>query len=186
MDKKQKMRFSDAELGIIKSVFSENDDLLKSLRKFFLDLELNAVDTNNIDTQIKPKPEVLKLLRKTFRPTLDGEAPFHQVIDLWFTVDLKGKTSDIAIEELASRGKLIKYLDAKLSILEGKEVENITFDSLDYSEDKTDSDNFIDVVTRNTLIGHVEMQLTQLLTLAGLKDETVDDTLDKLKLNSTK
>jgi hypothetical protein len=40
---------------------------------------------------LKNQPDVMSILRKAFLPEIDGDAPFHQVIDLWLTVEIKGK-----------------------------------------------------------------------------------------------
>lgn len=50
MSEKQELRITDAELGLIKSVFGDNDVLLKLLRKVFLpELDLNSPVGQQVD-----------------------------------------------------------------------------------------------------------------------------------------
>ena len=106
----QEMRITDAELQIIKSTFSQNDPLLKLMRKIFL-------------------PEIY--------PT----APLGQNIDLWMTIPINDISNDEAL---------------------------------------------INLKARNSLIQHVDQQLMVLKTLAGAKEESVEDTKKRLGQNSNK
>ena len=53
-------------------------------------------------------------------------------------------------------------------------------------EDLTPEEIVINVKARNNLIQHIEQGLMQLKALAGLKEETVEQTIDRLKKNSSK
>ena len=53
-------------------------------------------------------------------------------------------------------------------------------------EDLDADQALINLKARNTLISHLEQCLLQLSLLAGQKDESVEDTLSRLKKDSTK
>ena len=53
-------------------------------------------------------------------------------------------------------------------------------------EDMDADQALINLKARNTLISHLEQCLLQLSLLAGQKDETVEDTISRLKKDSTK
>lgn len=53
-------------------------------------------------------------------------------------------------------------------------------------EDLSAEEALINLKARNTLISHLEACLLQLSLLAGAKDETPEQTLERLKKNSTK
>ena len=174
------MRFTDEELSLIKNTFGENLVLLKGLRKHFLQEET----TPEVGALSK---ESLKVLRKTFLPTIDTDAPIHQTIDLLLTVDMKEKGVEELYNALHSRKILIDYLEQELSALEGKKVtRTITFNNLSKIEGKTPEQLFQDMHARNTLIIHVEQQLGQLEVLAGTKDETPEEMKKRLTQNSAK
>jgi len=186
-DKQQTMRYSDEELRIIKNVFAENDDLLKRLRKVMLQMPLNGVDERILES-IK-KPEVLAILRKIFLPTLDADAPIGQQLDLWMTIQFIDKTVNEAFPHLMARKKLIQYLDQQLEVLESGKKGKIKFDELANTnnlEKKGLWDMYVDMIVRNTIISHTEQQLAILRVLGGFKNETLEETQERLNKDSNK
>ena len=95
--KKQIMRYSDEEMQVIK-VFSENDELAKAIRKLMLQMPLSALDLSVL--QVCKSKELMAVVKKTFLPTLDGNAPIHQVVDLWITLKIDDKHPDYAIHHI--------------------------------------------------------------------------------------
>lgn len=187
--KKQLMRFTDEELSLIKNTFADNDGLLKALRKHFLQLELNNEDKSLLKNFITSKKDVIAVIRKQFLPTIDGEAPLHQVIDLWMTVAIKEKTPEQAYPLLVSRAKLIDFLDQRLLELEGKKILDsklVSLKALGWNQNKIPINAYCDLMARNIAIEHTELQLSQFLVLGGLKEETVEQTKERLFKNSTK
>lgn len=187
--KKQVMRFSDEELQLIKGVFSENDDLLKSIRKVFYQIPLTAVDLSRLSVTFNGKEGLQKLLRKTFLPQLDAEMPFAQQIDLWMTIKLKDMMVEEAAVHLESIQTWINYIDQQLKIIEKgkyKSKPKITIRGLTDIKDKTSRQMFADMLARNTVVNHVETQLMQLFLLAGKKEETTEDTMLRLSKDSAK
>lgn len=185
MDKTKQMRFSDSELSLIKNTFSDNEPLLKAIRKVFLQIDLSDSEEKMID-EISKNKSILELLRKTFLPEIDGDAPIHQVIDLWMTLEIKDKDVDTVYHSALAREKLITYLEETLRVLEGKRVKDcIDFDTLtDITKDPLSV--YVNLIVRNTILAHTEMQLNQLSVLAGTKDETVEETKERLFKNSAK
>lgn len=183
--KKQTRRYSEEELSIIKNTFADNDELLKAIRKEFLQDKLNAVDLALLE--MVKKPAILKILRKTILPEIDTTAPIHQVIDLWMTLQINDKLTEIVMPQIWAREKVIKYLEQQFNRLEDRNAKlEIKFEELTPSRDKLDNDNYADLVARNTIVNHIEMQLNALLFLAGSKDETVEQTMERLNKDSNK
>jgi hypothetical protein len=185
----QKMRYSDKELLLIKGVFSENEDLFKSMRKIFYQMPLTAIDLGRFQVSLKSK-ELLAILRKMFLPILDSELPLQQNIDLMMTI----KLNEMPVSEGAVHLKSIKiwidYMNQQLKVIEsGKyavKSPKINFNKLTDLKDKTDWDMYTDVLARNTIINHTEQCLRQLLILAGKKDETPEQTVERLSKDSNK
>ena len=174
----QKMRYTDKELGLIKSTFAEDEAVLIALRKKFLDFPMSEVESN----MVKFNADTQAVIEKTFNPTIDPDAPIHQVIDLWMTVDIKDTTPEVAGRNLRARDIVIKYLEQRLA---GKKP-TITFKSLSYNRKNDDETNLVNQIARNTILGHVEQQLNQLNFLAGTKDETVEELMERLNKDSAK
>jgi len=181
---KKQMRFSDAELSVIKNTFSENEDVLKAIRKHFLQLKLSKAEEAMLKGFSK---DVLAVLRKSFLPEIDGDAPIHQVVDLLITVDIKEKTPEQLYLAFNARQVLIEYLDARLLELEGPKVsQSVSFKDLSVITAKNEEQVWIDMNVRNTLVVHVEQQLSQLQILAGDKNESPEATKEKLLKDSSK
>lgn len=104
------MRITDAELGLLKMTFADNDVLLKLMRKIFL-------------------------------PEIDLNAPVGSQVDLWMTIKIEDQTTEEAI---------------------------------------------INLKARNQVITHLEMCLNQIKILAGQKDETPEQTKERLAKDSSK
>lgn len=185
MDKTKQMRFSDSELSLIKNTFSDNEPILKAIRKVFLQIPLSESE-EKIIKEVSSNKNLVALLRKTFLPEIDGDAPLHQVIDLWMTLEIKDKDVDTVYHSAIARQKLITYLDETMETLAGKKVKDkIDFNSLtDISKDPLSV--YVNLIVRNTILAHTEMQLNQLSVLAGTKEETVEETKERLFKNSAK
>ncbi len=190
MSKKQQMRFNDVELGMIKNTFSGNEALLLAVRKVFLQFELSKAD-KDILSVFKGKKELMDLIHKVFNPKLDADAPLHQLIDLWMSVDLKDKSASEYGSIFAARKMLIDLLSQQLSVLEavseGKKISvGLNIKDLTEIEGKSAEEFYVALTARNTLITHVDMMLAQLEVLAGQSDETVEQTRERLIKDSAK
>ena len=173
----QKMRYNPNELGLIKSTFADNEQAIIALRKKMLGVQLSEVETN-LTTY---NDEVMAVLSKTFNPQIDPEAPIHQIIDLWMTVDIKDKTPEQARINCKAREIVLEYVDKRLN---GKKV--FSLDSLIFDSKKDDETNLVNMTARNTILGHIEQQLQQIDFLAGQKEETVEELMERLEKDSSK
>lgn len=189
--KKQVIRYNEKELELIK-VFADNDDLLKAIRKVFLQMPLSPLEASSIAMTFAGKPEILALVSKTFKPELDGDAPLHQLIDLWCSVDVKDKDVLTLDYTFKSRQLLINLLNQQLEELEAiankKSFERkiVLAELVGYSQDSEPVAYATNLIARNTLITHTDAQLTQLSILAGKKDETPEETIARLSKDSTR
>jgi len=186
--KKRTMRFSEKELITIKGVFAENDDLLRTMRKVFYQMPLNAVDLSALELTFKNKPELDRVLRKCFLPEIEADVPFQQQIDLWMTIQLKEMMVGEASVHLDSIQIWIDYMNQQLEVLKTGKYKKPKIDFKELTDIKEDipTERFAKVLARNTIINHVEQQLNQILILAGMKTETPEETLERLSKDSNK
>jgi len=181
----QTMRYNDSELQIIKGIFAENDTLLKAIRKTMLQLELDALELAAL-TEFR-KAQSFAVIKKALLPEIDGNEPLSQLVDLYMTIKVIDKHPDEAFFHIKARDNLIKYIRQQLEVLNGNnENPKIKFEDMTRVEGKNGNELFIDLITRNTLIEHTEMQLQILKLLAGKKDETLEQTRERLSKNSSK
>lgn len=182
--KARKIRYTDEEMGVIKNTFSDNHEAYThAIRNLFYQGNLTQ-DDKSIISMIKNNEVLRRVMRKSFLPEIDIDAPLHQIIDLWMTVELKDKDDRTARININSRKKLIEYIDQQLNSITGGK-ETIRFDSFLNMKAKTTDAMLVGIFTRNILLSHVEQQLNVLFNLAGTKDETPQETLARLAKDST-
>lgn len=194
--KKQTMRYSDQELAIIKGVFSENDPLIFAIRKSMLQFELTPEEKELLKLI---KDDSLKILKKTFLPELEADAPLFQLVDSTFLlgIDIKDKDDSTSYKLLRTRQIQIDYLEQQFTVFTNELPEtSINLKILgDFSYDLLGSspsfevaihDLIVNVMARNSIIYHVDSCLNQLEHLSGLRNETVDETIARLQKNSSK
>ena len=182
--KPQKIRFSSEELQVLKNTFADNNALLLSLRKVMLQADMPEQEEVRLKTVLKDN--VIEVLKKFFLPVIDADAPIHQVVDLWMTIKLDDKDPEQALPHIQARDELIVYMGSRLKELEGEKVEGTMFKNMIPQEGDNAEIIYIKLTTRNTIIMHVEQQLAQIKLLAGMKDETPEETLERLHQDSAK
>lgn len=181
------MRYSDTELDLMKTMFSDNDELLNALRKVFLQMPLTPGDKQWIEN-IQGKPAVLALVRKQFLPTLDPNAPRHQLMDMWMTLKLEDKTPMQAWPEIKARELIIEYMVLQLDFLEGNgKGANDGFIKFEVSsKPDAEQETYSRLLARNLFISLTELHLGQFSILAGAKTESVAQTKERLAKDSNR
>ena len=138
---------------------------------------------------LKTSP-VLRLLKKTFLPELEGDAPLLQVIDMWSVVQIINKPPVEAIVTIKAWKILESYLRQQICNLENStEIDTLKLSDLtkiSETDEEIVSKDFINLTARISILGYIESQLNQLKTLAGQKSETVEETKKRLLANSSK
>lgn len=182
--KGQTMRFTDAELSLIKGLFADNEALLYALRKSLLGFVLDEHESTLIKGLSK---EAFALIRKTFLPTIDPASPFFQMTDMAMAlnVDIKEKSEEEALPLIIAKAIEIQYMEEALGKLEGTYTEPFTYNLLDLAR-FTDENVFVNITARNYLLSYIDSNCKQLEFLAGTKEETVEQTVARLQKNSAK
>ena len=183
--KKQTMRYSDDELSLMKATFADSEPLLMAIRKVMHQGGLSKTETGLIKDLRK---EVLAVIRKSFKPELDLDAPISQVGDLWYwlPVQLQEKTPELMHPFLLAREKIVDYIEQQLTVMEGGKAGKIKLEDFIKNPSKQTKDElYANVLTRNTIIGHTESVLQQFVSLAGLATETVEEVKKRVKSNSS-
>lgn len=188
---KQVIRFSAEEVDLMRSNLLENDVLLRIVRKRLLQIELTDSEKALVISVIPEGSDLAKLIQKTVHPTLDGDAPFFQMIDLYLNTDVKDKPEEIAILNIKARDLMVQYFEEMFTKFYDFKYEFIisfkgfTANVKDRAFDEP-QDLCVSFLARNTILNHVDFQLSQLLTLAQSKKETEEEKQARLKKNSTK
>ena len=179
------MRFSERELALIKNTFADNEDLLKVIRRVMLQMPLSEADEQKLEL-LRKSEAVLDLIRKAFLPELEPDAPINQLIDLWMTVKIEDKHPEESKPFIVARELLIDYLDQQLKVLGGRGTEKIKFADLTGRKGKKIETVYSNLLARNSMISHTEIQLFQFSVLAGFVDETIEQTMERISKDSSK
>lgn len=185
----QKMRYNDAELSLMKNTFADNDDLLFAVRKSLLGFELDKTEKKLVKGAMSP--EALAILEKTFLPFVDVDAPLFQLTDLYMTLSNDMKTLGVeAMAPLIQAKRLeIDYMRQELDVLKDVDApvnRALLLSELVDLEGKSDEQAFVDITARNYLLSWIDSNIQQIKFLAGKKEESVQETLDRLQKNSAK
>jgi len=180
----QTMRYSDEELALIKRTFADNYELLMAIRKVMLQMTLSGSELAML--LVFKQDDIFNVVSKTLLPELDGDLPFNQNVDLFMMINIENKSNDEALIQISSQDRMIKYFKQQLQSLRGKNDEKIKFEDFSILEGKNQDNAIADIIARNKIVGYTESNLNQLLILAGQKEETVEETVERLKKNSNK
>lgn len=179
----KKMRYDEAELLTIKGTFSENDELIFALRKHLLGEKLDKKEEKSIKDMTE---QSVKILCKTLLPIVGADTALNHNVDLYSAVSVRESGVDNAYNEILSRDIVFDYLENRLQEIENKELKenNLLVKLLERVPDP--AKRGVNLLARNTLISHIDFQLQQLIFLAGKKNETPEETVARLKRDSSK
>ncbi len=179
--------YTDKEYDLIAQLFADNEKLLMTLRKHFLQGEMTESEQSLIKGFAK-NPQAMELLRKTLIPDINPEAPVGQLVDLWVSIDTKNKLCEDAHLEMKAKAIFEDYLYQQFDLLTGKSADNIRLEDLIYNELKDSETAFIDLQARNTLLVHIDglfhfLMRTAVQTATKLTPEEMSE---KLKADSNR
>lgn len=181
--------FNDVELSLIKSVFSDNEELLYAIRKVLLQFEMTKEEKKMIKTAMTP--EVFAVLKKRILPTLDPDSPLSQLASLSTTLTDNLKVKDVEemaplfeakqleTEYLEQRFAVLKNIDAKT----GKELKLADFAVI---KGKTPHRQFVDTTVYLFLLGYIDPMLAMIRNIAGQKEESIEAQKERMTRNSAK
>lgn len=182
-EKDQKMRFIGSELSLMKSLFAENESLLFTFRKFLLGFELNEGEKNGL--KMLQGGAGYALMKKMFLPEIDPSAPLFQLVDMTMGLNIDFKGNPEANAQPFIEAKLIEenYLKERFATLQTTLSPVTTLKELA----RLDSENaYVNIIARNYLLSYIDSSFQQIVFLAGKKEETVEETIERLQKNSNK
>jgi len=180
---KRPLRFSEEELSLLQSTFSDRQDLFVVIRKKFLQIELNEQDEKLLE--IVTDEAVADVLKKVFFPEITGNEPVNEIIDLRMSIALKELDIEKGYIESSAREVLANYTEEFIWDLYEGVKKTIMFEDFKFVEGD-ESKTYENLYTRNTLLAHIEGRLHQIQILAGEKNETPEEKKERLQQDSTK
>lgn len=180
----QEKMFNEDELKIVKNIFADNPKLIKVLRKFFFQGELNREEEIILD--VFKQTNGIKVLRKFLLPEIDPNSPLHQYADLFVSVSTKDRSTEFVAMEIASRLLMVYYLKKQFDCLENKKISDIALKSWIDFEGKEEKQSHMELGARNALLNHLDFQFQCIKALADVKEESPEQIKAKQKKDSAK
>lgn len=88
-------------------------------------MRVSQEELDLIRSTFKGNEKLLKALRKFFLPTITGDEPIGQTVDLWMSTPIKDLTPEQAYHQLIARNFIIGHIEAQLSQLEVIAEQNV-------------------------------------------------------------
>ena len=194
MQPNQELMFNDEELSLFRNTFAENDELLKMIRKVFLQYALTNEEKGAIRQSCTPA--VLELLRKRILPEPKADAGLGQTATLLFSLNdaLRSKTPEEMYPQFKAKSLEIDYIAQQFEVLEAIATEGeipeqtIWLDDLEFSVEQEwgVEEAFINMTAYLFLLTYVDQSMLMVKALAGSKAETIEEQKKRLTRNSSK
>jgi len=185
-DKDQIYIFNNEELSLIKNTFAENEPLLYAIRKVFYQFELTESDIKLLKLV---NPAVLNVLKKRILPDLSNVFPMGQfpTILSTLTTELKSKGVEEMAPHFESMALKVAYIRQQFAkLVDLSTPEPIQLNQLAELEGKSAEQRFIDMNAYLFLLGYIDPMLIMIKTIAGKKEETLEELTARLKRDSNK
>jgi hypothetical protein len=187
--KDQVLMFSDAELALFKSTFSENEELLYLIRSVLLQFPIKANEKKQLKAFMSE--DVYRLIKKRIFPEVDPDSPLTQMGDYFQTLkeDLKSKGPEEMAPIFDAKQLEYEYMTQQFAILkdiDGDHKEKIKLSDLGVLEGKDAYTRYVHTKARNFIMGYVDTMLMLIKNIAGTKTETLEQTKERMTRNSSK
>lgn len=183
--KERSLIYTEDELELMKAVFSDNEPMLRLVQKVFYKADLSEHEQKMLN-DLRQNESLINLINKIFNPKINFERPIGHNLDLLKTIDFSNYAADFK-DEIVVRSKTVEMLENSINFLRSQDADN-RFDIVNVSyvgKDVTD-DDVVFLRARNAYVAHVEIQLSTIKVLSGLRTESVEETLKRLEKDSTK
>jgi len=171
-------RFTQEEISLIINTFFNRKDLLKAIRKFFLQVELEPQEQSMINGLNQP---TIAIVRKQLLPEMNGDSPFYQNRDMWTSIKTEEKLSEDVYLDMKAQDIAIRYLEEQFDRLnDTSNLGSIRLKDLVFNDKKGDKQAFVEMKARNILLLHIDAYLDELRVTAINESEI--DINEKTKL----
>lgn len=192
VEKNQQFIFNSEELSLLKNTFAENEPLLYTVRKVFLQFELTKDEKVHLKSAITP--EVVEVLKKRILPDLSPDYPLGQIPSMMTTLTEQLKSNGVAEMSPHFESKRVQeqYLrqqfEALEAILADKEVAKpkIVLTALGDLTGKSDEQAYVEMTAYLFLLGYIDPMMILIRSIAGEKEETLEQQKQRMTRNSSK
>lgn len=175
---------NDIEMGLIKDAFTDNDELLVSVRALLLGFPIEKSEADVIKSTFS-NDQLLTAFRKKLYFKLSPESVIGEGGDYWFGTDseISGRDPETIHQVMGAKHRVLAMFEQAIELLKNpfsKEKIDLTFKS-------TKEDPYqIEFLARNKYTHAVNIAISMVMALKGLKNETVAQTKERLNKDSSK
>lgn len=173
-------------------LFKENlsdEGLLKSIRSLLIGLEVSDEQKKQIQAVFSNKT-LIDIIRRRISQRVEDDASLGSISDYWMqsTEKLLGTSPDMMIQTLKVGATLNRHYKAMEALLADPFLKPINFgvDFENVDNGVNPSETACNIVARNLFIRGVDFVLSIVQTLTKHQEETPEQTVDRLKKDSTK
>lgn len=176
--------FNNKEIDLIKSAFAENDVLLIAVRKLFFGQEISEDEKKMIKATFVNEDVVNALRRKVYGLN-SFETPIGQLSDFWLGVESQifGASRDTVYQAVRSKELVLDMFTKGFNLLTNPDGEKVNVDINPMIE----ADPLgVKIIARNLYMKAIETGLLGVKTIAGMKTESTEEAVKRLKQDSSK
>jgi len=175
--------YDDREITLLKATFAENEQLLKTLRHLWFGVELKEDEKKTIK-EIFANKELVEAIRHKVYGLNNFDTPIGQLSDFWVGVEKQifGANRDTIYQAVQSKLMVLDMFTKAFNLLSDPDGQKV---DVSFKPSMVD-DLQVGLIARNLYMQAIETSLISILTIAGKKDETLEQTLKRLKQDSNK
>lgn len=179
----EKLMHTDKELELIKDTFCENEELLKTMRHLWFGMELSPAEKANI-TETFANKELIEAVRHKVYGLNNFNTPIGQLSDFWVGIEKQifGASKDTIKQAVESKVMVFEMFTKAFNLLSNPDGEKVDVTFMPSTTDELQ----VGLIARNLYMQAIETALISILTIAGQKGETLEQTLKRLKQDSAK
>lgn len=180
----EKLMYSEKDLALIKSAFAENEELLLVIRKLFFGESLSQEEKALIVDTFKNK-DLVEVLRRKVYGLNNFSTPIGQLSDFWLGVESQifGASRDTIYQAVESKKMVLEMFEKAFDLLSNPDGERVVLTDV-FTIDLDPLQ--VRLIARNLYMKSIETALLTIKTIAGTKNETVEETVKRLEKNSNK
>ena len=173
----------EQENELLKTIFKDNDYLLKLTRNVFFGFPLTDEEKQTVKNTYSNAP-LKEAVRKKFYPLFGDEMPIGSVSDFWGGTEqnLLGQHKDTIYQNVISKQEVLEMLQKGFEALTDYKKIDLSYNpKLSVNDDLA-----VKLLARNLYIRTVETGLNFVKIVANQKEEDKKETAKKLLKNSSK
>lgn len=182
--KENKLMYTNKDIELIKSVFAENDALMLAIRKLFFGASINE-DEKKAIVEAFASQEVRDVFQRKVYGLNNFDTPIGQLSDFWLGAETQvfGASRDTIYQTVESKKLVLSMFEKAFKLLQNPDGEKVDITSF---PDVIADELQVGLIARNLYMKAIETSLLTIKSIAGIKGETMEQTLKRLEADSSK